>query len=98
MGQFLLVPQVLIDQNFDKQPDKYHLFIARFSGFLILWSLGTLWLMPDVWIYKMAGIVGGAVAFLGPATAELTLEVKPMHTMAIVLQPILACLFVALAI
>lgn len=96
--QFLLVPAIIIDQNFDVKPDKYHLFLSRFSGFLILWSLGTLWLMPDEWIYKMAGLSGAGVAFLGPACAELLLEVKPMHTMAIVLQPILASLIVALAL
>ena len=27
--QFLLAPALLIDQNFDVKPDKYHLFIAR---------------------------------------------------------------------
>ena len=71
---------------------------AGFTGFLVLWSLGAYWLMPDEWIYKMAGIMGGGVAFLGPASAELLLEVKPMHTMAVILQPILAGLIVALAL
>ena len=131
--QFLLVPRVVIDLNFDVKPDKYHLFMSRarttchfawttllsltrfactptlsltctlllhtgFMGFLILWSLATLWLMPPVWIYKMAGISGAGVAILGPAMAELNLEVKPMHTMGVILQPISAGLIVALAL
>lgn len=96
--QFLFVPALVVEQNFDKTPDKYHLFISRFAGFLILWSIGALWLMPEEWAYKMAGLNGGAIAILGPAIAELTLEVKPMHNMAIILQPIYAGLIVALAL
>ena len=54
--------------------------------------------MPEEVSYKMAGLSGAGVALLGPAYAELFLEVKPLHNMAIILQPILAALIVAIAL
>jgi hypothetical protein len=45
---FLLAPQVIIDMNFNVKPDSYHLFMGRFSG----------WLMVSFSYFLYAGLLG----------------------------------------
>jgi hypothetical protein len=76
-GGFLLVPKFLIDINFSKSPDKYHIFFARFIGFLMCLlshMIHTKALGADT--SKFAAIMMSGCAFLGPTYAGLKLNPK----------------------
>ena len=73
---FLIVPKILIDMNFTAPVDRYHEFLARFSGLqmvLITYALYSGWFADG---FSMACLWMSTIAFIGPTQAALYLEPK----------------------
>jgi hypothetical protein len=66
--------------NFNASPDAYHLFLARFNGFILLVQAYCIYdnLYTDP--TKVTAITMGGIALLGPTYAALYLS--PKQTMA----------------
>ena len=67
---FFLVPKVLIDMNFTAKVDKYHEFLARFCGFLMLLFSYIIYagLLGDA-AFQMLCIWMGGTGLFGPTFA-----------------------------
>ena len=93
--QFLLIPKFFLAQFFDKEFDKYHIFLARFMGVLILGQCALLKVCPAETTFPVAAITQLAVAAIGPLTAQFTLNPKmPIHLFPV----ITTCITTALAL
>ena len=77
---FFLAPKVLIEMNFSAPVDKYHEFVARFSGIHMV--LMTYFLYGNLFVnpFQVACLWMGCLAFLGPTQAALYMEPKQTAT------------------
>lgn len=77
---FFLTPEILIKMNFDKGPDKYHIFFARMIGFLMCFVCYIIYSSGDGLAFKYASITSAGIALVGPTVAGFYLE--PIQTPA----------------
>jgi len=74
---FLLAPIVLIDMNFKCSTDRYHEFLGRFTGFLMLLHVYVFYyVLNTATAYKIGAIASTGCALLGPTYAALYLDPK----------------------
>jgi len=86
---FILAPAMVIEQNFDTPYDKYHLFISRLSGVAFATVLYLLNTMDIATALPVAVVFACAIGVFGPLYAELKLETKPAHKVALLMLPII---------
>jgi len=86
---FVAAPGMVIEQNFDTTYDKYHLFISRLAGLMILSLIYSFFAMDIATAFPIALVTGLVTAIAGPFYAELKLETKPAHKAALLMIPLL---------
>jgi len=94
---FLLAPELTMTQNFVLSPDKYHTFMARNIGVMVLFSMYLLNFAVELSVAVPALVVFmGIAACVGPVYAELKLETTPAHKAALLMVPFIVTGLMAL--
>jgi len=93
---FVLAPAMVIEQNFDTTYDKYHLFISRIAGVAFMTLLYTFNTIDIATAIPIAVAYTCFTAVAGPLYAELNLETKPAHKVALLMAPLVISGFLAL--
>ena len=74
---FFAAPAVLIDMNFNASYDKYHLFLGRFTGYVMLvFAYVIYFVLDEANAFKFGAILSAGCGILGPTYAGLYLEPK----------------------
>lgn len=83
--QFLLMPKMFLSMFFDKEFDKFHYFLSRFCGVLILGQSALLKVCPADIAFPVAALTQVAVALVGPLYAQFNLGPKmPIHLFPVI--------------